>query len=166
VSFFLSEALEAARPRPVPLQVHTGFGDTDLTLHRADPTLLRPLFEDSRNRDVPIILLHCYPFVRQASYLASVYSNAYLDLSLAMTFAAHRGSDLVLEALELAPASKLLFATDASRLPELFFLGARSWRRSLAGALGTLMEGSLVDQRTAVRWAELILRGNARRLYG
>ncbi len=166
VSFFLSEALDAVRDRPVPLQVHTGFGDTDLALHRADPSLLRPLLEDERYADVPIVLLHCYPFVGQASYLASVYPNVYLDLSMALTFAAHRGPEIVLEALDLAPASKLLFATDASRLPELFFLGAMWWRDALAGALGRLIEDSTIDRATALRWAELILAGNAQRLYG
>lgn len=105
------------------------------------------------------------PFVRHAAYLASIYANVHLDLSLAITLIPHRGADLVGEALELAPAPKLLFATDASRLPELFLLGTRWWRESLALTLGRLVDDEFVDEDRALRWAELILAGNARRLY-
>ena len=163
IAFFLAEALDATRRRPVPLQVHTGFGDADLSLHRADPSLLRPLLEAAR---VPVVLLHCYPFVRQASYLAGVYPHVYVDLSLTLPLIGHRGPDLVLEAWDLAPTTKLLFATDASRLAEMFYLGARWWRDALAGALGRLVEDGTVDGATALRWAELILAGTARQLYG
>lgn len=62
--------------------------------------------------------------------------------------------------MELAPASKVLFATDASRAPEMFYLANRWWR-ALAGVLGRL-----VGESTALEWAGMILAGNARRLYG
>ena len=117
------------RTDPRPLQVHTGIGDADLSLRRADPALLGPLLRDSRNGSIPVVALHCYPFVRQASWLASVHANAFVDLSLALTLAPHRGADLVLEALDLAPVSKVLVATDATKLPQAFFLAAR-WCRA------------------------------------
>ncbi len=166
VAFFLAEALDVARGRPVPLQVHTGLGDADLVLHRADPSLLGPVIEDAAAAGVPVVLLHCYPFVRQAAWLASVHRHVFLDLSLTLLLAAHRGKDLVLEALELAPTSKLLFATDASRAAEMFVLGNRWWRDALAGALGELVTSGAVDHGTALEWGERILAGNARRLYG
>src|SRR5439155_4820010 len=137
ISFFLDQALDmlANMDRPVPLQVHTGFGDRDLALHRANPSLLRPVLEDPRHGGIPVVLLHCFPYVREASYLASVYPEVHFDLSLSIPLAGRLAPDLVLEALSLAPASKLLFGTDASRIPELFFVAARSWRRALAVAL-------------------------------
>lgn len=166
VAFFVAEALEVARARPVPLQVHTGLGDADLDLHRADPSLLGPLVADAAGAGVPVVLLHCYPFVRQAGWLAAVHHHVFVDLSLALLLAGHRGADLVLEALDLAPATKLLFATDASRAPEMFFLGARWGRDALAGALGRLVAESALDERTALEWGRFVLAGNARRLYG
>jgi hypothetical protein len=105
------------------------------------------------------------PFIRQASYLASLYPSVHLDLSLAITLIPHRAPDLVLEALELAPATKVLFGTDASRRPELFLFATRWWRESLAQALARLVDGGFADETRAVRWAELILAGNADRLY-
>lgn len=168
VSFLLDQALalDAELDRPVPLQVHTGFGDRDLALHRANPSLLRPVLEDPRHAGVPVVLLHCFPYVREASYLASVYPDVHLDLSLAIPLTGRLAPDLVLEALSLAPASKLLFGTDASRLPELFFVAARTWRRALAVALGRLVGEGVVDEAAALRWGRLVLAGNARRIYG
>jgi uncharacterized protein len=166
IAFFLAEGLEMAVPRPVPLQIHTGLGDADLALHRADPSLLGPLIEDAAAVSVPVVLLHCYPFVRQAAWLASVHGHVFLDLSLGLLLAGHRGPAIVLEALELAPASKLVFASDASRAAEMFFLAARWWRDALAGALGELVTGGDIEERVALAWGERILATNARRLYG
>ena len=75
-------ALEAneATGDPLPVQVHCGFGDADLHLWRADPSYLKPLIE--RFRETPFVLLHCYPFVREAGWLAHVYGNVWFDLSL------------------------------------------------------------------------------------
>ena len=164
VSLFLADALETAG-EGVPLQVHAGVGDADLLLATADPALLQAHIDHGMLAGVPVVLLHCYPYVRQAGYLASIYPNVYLDVSLAVTLLPHRATDLVVEALELAPASKLLFATDASRLPEMYLLGARWWRESLARALGHIVDEGFVDEQRALRWAELILAGNARRVY-
>jgi uncharacterized protein len=167
IAFFLAEALDVAHAfGPVPLQVHTGLGDADLQLHRADPSLLGPVIADAGAAGIPVVLLHCYPYVRQAGWLAHVHGHVYLDLSLTLLLAGHRGSELVLEALELAPATKVLFATDASRAPEMFFLATRWWRDALAGALGRLVGERTVGESTALEWAGMILAGNARRLYG
>ena len=76
----LWDALEANAADPLPVQVHAGFGDSDLLLPRADPTWLKPAFE--RYPATPFVLLHCYPFVREAGWLAHVYGNVYFDLSL------------------------------------------------------------------------------------
>lgn len=165
VSWFLAEALDVLRSDPRPLQVHTGIGDADLSLQRADPALLGPLLSDPRNASIPVVALHCYPFVRQASWLASVHVNAFVDLSLALTLAPHRGADLVLEALDLAPVSKVLVATDATKMPEAFYLAARWCRDAVAGALGRLVAATALDEATAVDWAGMLLAGNARRIY-
>jgi predicted TIM-barrel fold metal-dependent hydrolase len=140
------------------VQVHCGFGDADLFLPRADPTLLGPLIE--RYATTPFVLLHCYPFVRQAGWLAHVYGNVFLDVSLTIPHV-WRAAEMVREALELAPASKLLYASDASRTPELYFLAARGWRAALAEVLGEAL-----DPAAAEAAARRVLRENAMGLYG
>jgi predicted TIM-barrel fold metal-dependent hydrolase len=166
VAFFIDEALDVARStgRPIPLQVHTGLGDADLEFSKSRPALLQGAIEH-RWSDTPIVLLHTYPWIREAGWLAHVYTRVYVDVSLAMTLVAHRGPDLLLEALDLAPATKVLFATDASRIPELFVLGVQWWRDALTRGLTRLVVDDLIDASVARRWAELILADNARRLY-
>jgi predicted TIM-barrel fold metal-dependent hydrolase len=152
-------ALEAneATGDPLPVQVHTGFGDSDLHLQRANPSYLKPLIE--RFRDTPFVLLHCYPYVREAGWLAHVYGNVFFDLSLTIPHVA-RPEEAVREALELAPVSKLLYASDAARTPELYYLAARWWRAALAQVLPELLPAGDVQEA-----ARMILRDNARALY-
>jgi predicted TIM-barrel fold metal-dependent hydrolase len=114
------EANEAARD-PLPVQVHCGFGDSDLHLWRADPSYLKPLIE--RFHETTFVLLHCYPFVREAGWLAHVYGNVFFDLSLTIPHVS-TPARTVEDALELAPVSKLLYASDAARTPELYLLAA------------------------------------------
>ena len=121
----LWDALEANAADPLPVQLHAGFGDSDLLLPRADPTWFKPVFE--RFASTPFVLLHCYPFVREAGWLAHVYGNVFFDLSLTIPHVS-RPAEMVRQALELAPVSKLLYASDAARTPELYLLAARWWR--------------------------------------
>jgi uncharacterized protein len=159
VSEHVVSALEAneATGEPLPVQVHCGFGDSDLHLWRADPSYLKPLVE--RFRETPFVLLHCYPFVREAGWLAHVYGNVWFDLSLTIPHVS-QPAQAVREALELAPVSKLLYASDAARTPELYFLAARRWRRALADVLPELLPEADVEEA-----ARLILSENARSLY-
>jgi uncharacterized protein len=142
---------------PLPVQVHTGFGDADLSLPLARPGLLKPLIE--RFPDTPFVLLHCYPFVREAGWLAHVYGNVFFDLSLTIPHVA-RPAEALAEALELAPFSKLLYASDAARTPELYLLAATWWRDALAQVLPELLGGGAEEA------ARAILRENAVALYG
>jgi predicted TIM-barrel fold metal-dependent hydrolase len=159
VSELVLAALEAneATGDPLPVQVHCGFGDADLWLPRADPGWLKPLVE--RFRETPFVLLHCYPFVREAGWLAHVYGNVFFDLSLTIPHLARPEAALA-EALELAPVSKLLYASDAARTPELYFLAATWWRDALAALLPQLLAADEVEPA-----ARMILRENALALY-
>jgi predicted TIM-barrel fold metal-dependent hydrolase len=155
----LLAALEANEETgtPLPMQVHAGFGDSDLFLPRVHPGYVKPLVE--RFRETPFVLLHCYPYVREAGWLAHVYGNVYFDLSLTIPHVA-RPAEALREALELAPVSKLLYASDAARTPELYYLAARWWREALADVLA---EALTADDAEAA--ARAILRDNARQLY-
>lgn len=156
----LLAALEAneASGTPLPVQVHTGFGDSDLSFPRVRPGYLQPLIE--RFRETPFVLLHCYPFVREAGWLAHVYGNVLLDLSLTIPHVS-RPREALREALELAPVSKLLYASDASRTPELYYLAATWWRETLAEVLANDL-----DLEEAEEAGRRILRENALALYG
>ena len=141
---------------PLPVQVHCGFGDSDLSLPGADPGYLKPLLE--RFHETPFVLLHCYPFVREAGWLAHVYGNVWFDLSLTIPHVS-RPAEMLRQALELAPVTKLLYASDAARTAELYYLAAKWWRETLAEVLPDLYGGE-------ADWAaKRILRENALELY-
>lgn len=148
-----------AMGRRRPVQVHTGFGDPDLDLREADPLHLRPLLEAFPG--TPLVMLHVWPFARHAAYLASVYPNAWADFGLAVPLLSRDGMrHTVSQLLEAAPTSRILFSSDASRIPELFWLGARWGRRILQEALDELPAPE------AEAAARRILADNARELYG
>ena len=159
VSEDIVAALEAnaAGGDPLPVQVHCGFGDGDLHLWRADPGYLKPLIE--RFTATTFVLLHCYPFVPEAGWLAHVYPNVYFDLSLTIPHVS-RPAEMLRQALELAPFSKLMYASDAARTPELYFLAANTWRDALAEVLPELFAPD-----DGERAARAILRENALAVY-
>ena len=147
------------------MQFHVAFGDDDADLRSANPLELRALLTDARFRSVPFVLLHCYPYVREAGYLAALYAHVYIDVSLAVPLTAHGCTAAFSEALELAPISKLLFATDAHSVPELFYAGALHGRRGLAQALERLVAEGMLSAGEAEDAAEAIIWRNAAGLY-
>jgi hypothetical protein len=165
ISFFVFEALRLTERDRLPLQVHTGLVGTDIDLRAGDPAPLRKLLALPALKEVPVVLLHCYPFIREASWLAGLFPNVYLDLCMVLQWVVHRGPDLILEALDVAPVSKLLFATDGFRVPELFYLGAKWWRDDLAHVLAGFIDRGLVNELRAAEWGTFVLRDNALRIY-
>ena len=96
-----------------------GLYRTDLT--QGNPFLLRGYFEKYINEGLRVVLLHTYPFHREAGYLASVYPGVYFDVSMAVPLTASGAPRIIAEALELAPVSRFLFASDAHSRPKASF---------------------------------------------
>lgn len=157
--------LFAAVDAGLPLQFHVGFGDRDLDLHRVNPLLLLPFLRTPEVAGVAVLLLHCYPFEREAGYLAQAFGNVYLDVGLAMNYLGARSSSLLARSYELAPFAKILYSSDAWGPAELHYLGARLWRTAFSEVIGGWVargDWSLAD---AKRVAALSAAGNARRVY-
>ena len=149
------------------MQFHTGYGDPDLDLRLANPLHLHPIFESPDLAGVKVVMLHCYPFVKEAGYLASVYPGAFMDLGLTIPYmSTHAMLTSVLEAFHLAPITKILFSTDASRTPELYWLAARQGRRIVGRALEQLKNDDDLTFFEAEWAAARILNANAQDVYG
>ena len=151
--------------RGLPIQIHTGFGDRDLDLALADPALLQPFLAATEGAGVPVVLLHCYPYHRQAGWLAQVYPNVYIDLGLTISQVGAQSDAVLGEFLELAPFGKVLFSTDGYALPELYLVGAAQFRRSLAKRLAAWVSDGAMRPDDAERLAVLVGAMNATRLY-
>ncbi len=164
--FGLDLAGEVAAERGQPIQFHVGYGDEDLQLDRADPALLTPLIREYLNRDVSVMLLHCYPYQRAAGYLAAVFPNVYFDVGLALPYLGASSRRLLGEALELAPFGKQLFSSDAFGLSELYLVAAELFRRGLRSVLDAWVSARDCTPADADRILHAIAAGNARRVYG
>ena len=127
----LEVAGDVAAESALPVQFHTGFGDADLQLDQSNPALLTPLLREYDRRGVAVVLLHCYPFQREAGYLASVFPGVHLDVGLAIPHLGASSHRVLAESLELAPFAKHLFSSDAFGLAELHLVAASLFRRSL-----------------------------------
>ncbi|GAA2210815.1 amidohydrolase family protein [Nonomuraea monospora] len=152
--------------RGLPLQLHIGLGDPDVDLRRADPLLLRGLIELAEPTGVPLLLLHCYPYQRQAGFLAQAYPNVFFDVGLAVNHTGARGAAVVAESLEVAPFAKLLYSSDAWGPAELHYLGAVLWRRAMLRVLGGFVADGEWTVGQAVRVFTMVGAENARRVYG
>ena len=71
----------------------------------------------------PIVLLHCYPYEREAGYLAQAFNNVYLDVGLSINHLGARAEAFIARTLELAPFRKILYSSDAFGPAELHYLG-------------------------------------------
>ena len=148
----------------LPLQVHTGFGDPDLDLHRSDPLLLTDFIRATEGR-AAVMLLHTYPFHRNAGYLAQMFPHVYLDVGEAVHYTGAASEAVVRESMELAPFSKLLFSSDAWGAPELHLLGSWLWRRAMSRVVGDWVARGDWSRDDAERVIRLVAAENARRVY-
>ena len=161
----LRAGMWAAADLGVPLQLHTGYGDPDLDLHRCDPLLLTNWLRMVEGSGVEVLLLHCYPFQRNAGYLSQVFPHVYLDVGLGVNYTGSRSTEVIAESIELAPFAKVLFSSDAWGPAELHYLGALWWRRGMFRLLQSWVQDGEWCSQDAIRVARMMGTENATRVY-
>ena len=157
---------EATR-QELPMQFHTGYGDTDADMLLANPLHLRAVLEQGKYRAMPVVILHeCYPYTRQGAYLAAVYENVYLDLSYGIPLLGYNEMiDFTRAAFDVAPFSKLLYSSDGVGIPEIHWLSALDGRRIWGQVLGERVANGELSITEAEAAGVAVLRDNAMRLY-
>jgi predicted TIM-barrel fold metal-dependent hydrolase len=157
--FGLHQALRLEKP----LQFHVGFGDRDCDLGKANPLYLLDFLR--RSRDTPIVLLHCYPYEREAGYLAQAFNNVYVDGGLSVNYLGARATSFIARLLEMAPFRKILYSSDAYGPAELHFLGAWLWRNGIHRVLRGFVADGDWSESDAIRVVNLVAHDNAARIY-
>lgn len=157
--FGLHQALRIGKP----LQFHIGFGDRDCDLDATNPLHLLDFLRTSG--DTPVMLLHCYPYEREAGYLAQAFNNVYVDGGLSINHLGARSVGLIGRLLELAPFRKILYSSDGFGPAELHYLGARLWRNGIRRVLTGFVEAGEWSEQDAIRVVHMIAHGNASRVY-
>jgi len=138
----------------------------------ANPLHLESVLNDPSLRGTKFVMVHGgWPFTREITPLLTK-PNAYLDFSQQSLTVSPATLALALrEWLELVP-EKVMFATDAypysSELgwEESGWLSARNGREALGRALTAMLRDGGITRTRAVELARMVLRENARALYG
>lgn len=146
-----------------PLQLHVGLGDRDCDLHKSNPLHLLDFLRTSGT--TPIVLLHCYPYEREAGYLAQAFNNVYVDGGLSISHLGARAPAFIARLLELAPFRKILYSSDGFGPAELHFLGAVLWRNGIHRVLDGFVAAGDWSEADAIRVVDLISHLNAARIY-
>ncbi|MFJ9626009.1 amidohydrolase family protein [Streptomyces sp. NPDC101181] len=141
----------------LPLQLRAGPGG---------PARLADFAAATEGHGCDLVLLHGYPYHRQAAALADRHPHVYADLGTVPARTGARAAGVLAEILELAPFGKLLFSSGAQGLPELHLVGARQFREALGRVLGDWVADGAWTRSDAARVAAMIASGNARRVYG
>jgi predicted TIM-barrel fold metal-dependent hydrolase len=137
-----------------------------------NPLNLEPLLNDPALRQTKFVMVHGgWPFTREITPLLEK-PNAYLDFSgqsLALSPATLSG--ILREWLEHVP-EKVMFATDGYPYSnemgweESAWMAAHNGREALGRALTAMMRDGAITRTRAVELARMVLRENARALYG
>jgi hypothetical protein len=138
----------------------------------SDPLLLETAFNDPTLRKTNFVVVHGgYPFTKEMGQLLSK-PNVYADFSAQTFFTYPRElSDILRNWLEFYP-DKVLFGTDAFSFGPAVDWGEVAWlsnttaRQALALALTGMMNDGEITRERASELARMVLRDNARRLYG
>ncbi|KAG5632075.1 hypothetical protein H5410_003792 [Solanum commersonii] len=135
--YIFMHALEVAQNFNLPMQIYTSLEEKDLDLRIGNPLNLRNLLEDSRFTKNRLVLLHAsFPFLKEASYLASVYPQVYLDFGLRIPKPNFNGLvSSVKEILDLAPINKVMINSSGIAFAETFYLGAKKAREVVFNVL-------------------------------
>ena len=158
-------AADAAAGARIPIQVHAGFGDTDLTLHLADPSVFTPWVRELGARGVELVFLHCYPYHRNAGYLASVFPHVSFDVGCMFHYTGASSQTVLAEALELSSWTKLLYSSDMFGLAEFAYVSAFLFRRAMDRVLDEWVADGDCTTQIADGIREAVYAGNAQRVY-
>ncbi len=138
----------------------------------SDPLLLETAFNDPTLRKTNFVVVHGgYPFTKEMGQLLSK-PNVYADFSAQTFFTYPRElSEILRNWLESYP-DKVLFGTDAFSFGPAVDWGEVAWlsnttaRQALTLALTGMMNDGEITREHASELARMVLRENARRLYG
>jgi uncharacterized protein len=167
IDYLLHIAFQEAAEQQLPIQFHTGYGDSDTDMRLGNPLQLREVLERGDYHGMAIVLLHeSYPYCQLGAYLAAIYPHVYFDLSYTIPFLDKLEMlAFTRQALSVAPASKLMFSTDGIHLPEMHWAGAIRGRAIIGQVLDEMIDADEIDENQGYDIAQQVLHDTAYAVY-
>lgn len=158
---------EICRELDIPLQIHTGLGDSpDCNMLKCNPLLLFDAINSPYCQGTKLVFIHAsYPYLEELGILLNHYTDIYADISSMIPYAGFAADDKLLKLFEMAPLNKVMYGSDGAGTPEHMWFAAHFGRRTLGRALESLMERGYITKDYAMTAAHNILCGNAQQLY-
>ena len=149
----------------LPIQIHTGYGDSEIRLAESNPLLLDEVLRTPEGEAATVVLIHgSFPWHDQAAYLASVKPNLYVEMSLSPIFSPVTTADRLLRLLDTAPAGRLLAGTDGHGQPETHWFAAQGLLAAF-DKVSVLLRDAGARPSWIARARDLMLDANARSVY-
>ena len=156
--YTMRRMLEVADTRKLPYQIHTGMTN----LSNSNPNLLESIFNKYPN--LQLVLLHTYPFVSTACFLARAVHNVYLDTSWQVLQSPGILKKCLNEWIGMVPYKKITLSIDATNLEE-YYGGQVMTVKILTDVLEKKQENAEITEKTAKKIALALLFDNANDLY-
>lgn len=165
----------------IPLHIHTGVtGQSAITgqpsfsgeikqghVHDTDPFLLANFLTEPRLLNTKLVLLHAaYPWIRNAAMMTHIYPHVWVDVSWTLPWSSLGFNQVLEEVLALAPHTKIMMGSGQHGIPEMAWIAAKVTKASLRSVFEQAVQSDLIAEQQAYKSAELLLYGNAKRLYG
>lgn len=170
--FVFRQIVTAAGELRLPVHIHTSVGGGDyFNLRGVNVLNLENVLRDPRYKTTTFVLIHGgYPFDREAIFLAAM-PNVYLDSSATeLILYPTEFKNVLRRWLEVFP-EKVTFGTDAFPynealgVEEVYWIGVRTARTSLAAALAEMIAAGEIPESRALPIARDYLHDTAARLY-
>ena len=148
----------------LPLQVHTGFGDSDLRLAGANPILLDDVLRTPEGEAAKVVLIHGgFPWHEQVAYMAAVRPGVWVDFSLSNLVSPATTADRLLRLLDLCPTGRLIVGSDGHKAPETHWFALHVLRDAWSAVRERLESATRANWLDDVEQA--VFAGNVRALY-
>jgi predicted TIM-barrel fold metal-dependent hydrolase len=155
----MHECCKLAEERGWPHQVHVGTNN----LTQSSPLPLGPLAQ--RYRGMKLVLIHCWPFLREAGWLAKFHSNVYIDTCWQPVLDPSFFREAISTWWNYVPLHKITCGHDSTTV-EMACGSALFTREILAEVLGERRLNMGADLSTLRQAAVDLLHNNAVTVYG
>ena len=167
-NFIVQRLAQFAADRALPVQIHVGMGHPEpgMLVSNGEPFLLETFLNIRSLNRLKVTLLHGgYPYSSQLAALAQTYGNVFLDFSWMPYLHHFYLRQKLTEWLEILPANKLLFGSDAGA-PEFHVASAHFARQALNHVLSDGVQRGVWNAQQVDWLARRALHDNAAQLHG